>query len=132
MYKDMEVIETDTTVTVKDSFGQHTFELVNEVPYGYVVWNIGENMAPGYLPLCRLCYMQPFPGCREIETATLKAVKIDGAEHIIKAVGGGLETMEEMEQYVEKFSNSSNDFIKHWVEIYRKAIPVMKKIKWNR
>lgn len=40
---------------VGPQFGvSHSFELVDRVPLGYSIWNIGENMADGYLPLCRL------------------------------------------------------------------------------
>lgn len=28
-----------------------TFELVDRVPRGYLIWNIGKNMVDGYLPL---------------------------------------------------------------------------------
>ena len=70
------------------------FELVGFVPRGYQIWNIGENMLDGYLPLCRLKARQPFDGAREIETDTLKAIKIDGAQTILKAVGGGQNTIE--------------------------------------
>lgn len=38
----------------------HTFELVDHVPLGYSIWNIGKNMADGYLPLCRLAAVQPY------------------------------------------------------------------------
>ena len=45
----------------------HTFEVVEEVPLGYEIWNIGKNMIDGYLPLCRLSSQQAFPGGRSIE-----------------------------------------------------------------
>lgn len=122
---------TDTTITVSDIHSCNTFELVNEVPLGYMVWNIGANMAPGYLPLCRLCAIQPFEGARNIETDTLKAIKIEGAEYILDAIGHGQDTLEEMEQYVKQYRNSKTDRVKHKVALYRKAIPVMRKIKWN-
>ena len=41
---------------------EYTFELVDFVPLGYEIWNIGRNMAPGYLPLCRISARQPFQG----------------------------------------------------------------------
>lgn len=34
-------------------------------------------MADGYLPLCRLKMIQPFDGVREVETDTLKAIRIE-------------------------------------------------------
>ena len=67
--------------------GGHTFELVDHIPQGYTIWNIGKNMIDGYLPLCRLAYFQPFPGARNIEVDTLKAIKCDGAQVILAAIG---------------------------------------------
>ena len=88
---------------VGPQFGvSHTFELVDRVPLGYSIWNIGENMADGYLPLCRLAAVQPFPGGRSIEVDTLKAIKCEGAQEILAAAGWGPETLDEMERYIKK------------------------------
>ena len=65
------------------------FEVVEHVPLGYSIWNIGENMPAGYLPFCRLCANQPFEGAMCIEPDTLKAVKTEGAQTILAAVGRG-------------------------------------------
>ena len=62
---------------------EHTFQLVDFVPFGYEIWNIGKNMPKGYLPLCRLSAYQPFPGGRNIEVDRLKAIKIKGAQLIL-------------------------------------------------
>ena len=75
-------------ITIKDQFGEDVFELVNEVPLGYTVWNIGcksngGHMTDGYLPLCRMKRDQPFEGGRAIEPDTLKAIKIEGAQTIL-------------------------------------------------
>ena len=80
----------------------HTFELVDHVPLGYSIWNIGKNMADGYLPLCRLAAVQPFPGWRNIEVDTLKAIKCEGAQVILEAAGWGPETPEQIERYIKK------------------------------
>ena len=57
------------------------FEIVDTVPLGYSIWNIGRNMPDGYLPFCRLCATQPFEGAQCIETDTLKAVKTENHPH---------------------------------------------------
>ena len=67
--------------------GEHVFEIVDKVPCGYMIWNIGTNMVDGYLPLCRLKAAQPFQGGREIEVDTLKAIKVDGAQIILDVIG---------------------------------------------
>ena len=98
--KRLEVIlsEDRQSVTVNDLWNRvtHTFELVDFVLYGYLVWNIGKNMADGYLPLCRLCAVQPFPGGRNIEVETLKAVECKGARVILDAVHSGANTLAKM------------------------------------
>lgn len=35
-------------------YGNNTFTIVNEVPNGYKIWNIGPYMIKGFVPLCRL------------------------------------------------------------------------------
>ena len=107
----------------------HTFELVDRVPLGYLVWNIGKNMADGYLPLCRLCAVQPFPGGRNIEADTLKAIKCEGAQEILAAAGYGPKTPDEMERYIKK--NENNPKRKFEVERMKAALPYMRKLKWN-
>lgn len=110
----------------------HTFELVDHVPHGYLIWNIGENMADGYLPLCRLCSVQPFPGGRNIEADTLKAIKCEGAQIILRAIHSGAETPEEMERYLAKHQNAKEGT---WelacVENIKEALPFMRQIKWD-
>lgn len=103
--------------------GQHEFELIDYVPYGYIVWSIGKNMIDGYLPLCRLSAVQPFPGGRSIDVNTLKAIKADGAQIILAAMGVGPGTVKEMEAYIEKHPN------KWGVDRMKKALPYMRKIK---
>lgn len=121
------VIENGTTIEVIDRFGSHTFELVSEVPLGYEIWNIGRNMAPGYLPLCRPDPLRLW----HVEVDTLKAIKIEGAEYILDAIGGGQNTLEKMERYVKRYRDSQTPVVQHRVNRFLKAIPIMKKIKWG-
>ena len=107
----------------------HTFELVDHVPLGYSIWNIGKNMADGYLPLCRLAAVQPFPGWRNIEVDTLKAIKCEGAQVILEAAGWGPETPEQIERYIKK--NEKNPRKQFEVKRMKKGLPFMRKLKWN-
>lgn len=110
--------------------GRHIFEVVDHVPYGYFIWNIGENMVDGYLPLCRLCNVQPFPGGRNIEVDTLKAIKIAGAQVILAASGYGDDTVHGMEEYIKKHAKSKPGTCAHEeVKRMKKALPLMKQIK---
>lgn len=106
-----------------------TFELVDRVPRGYFVWNIGKNMIDGYLPLCRLAFFQPFPGGRNIEVETLKAIKCEGAQTILAAIGWGPETPKEMERYIEKHERKGTHTME--VECMKKALPLMRQIWWD-
>ena len=115
---------------VGPQFGvSHTFELVDRVPLGYSIWNIGKNMADGYLPFCRLAAVQPFPGGRDIEVNTLKAIKCEGAQVILEAAGWGPETPEQMERYIKK--NEKNPHKQFEVKQMKKALPFMQKLNWN-
>ena len=107
----------------------HTFEVVDFIPYGYHIWNIGRNAPEGYLPIFRLAARQSFDGGRTIEPDTLKAIKVDGAEAILAAVGFGPATLSEMVRYVKHYGSSKTPYVKSRVERCRKAIYYMQKIK---
>lgn len=114
------------TITSESSFHPNrTFEVVDSVPSGYMIWNIGKNMVDGYLPLCRLSACQPFPGGRNIEVDTLKAIKCDGAQIILAAAGYGPKTVSEMEKHIEKYFASRP----HECNKMRAALPFMRNIK---
>ena len=110
--------------------GNHEFELVDSVPYGgYLIWNIGKNMIDGYLPLCQLSGRQPFDGGREINQRTLKAIKVDGAQTILAAIGRGQGTIQEMETYIKRYKNSKVESTKCHVKKLEGALEVMRSIK---
>lgn len=128
MAQEKRVLVTRNPFTGED----HVFELVDFVPLGYSIWNIGENMEDGYLPFCRQNYFQPFPGGRSVETETLKAIKCDGAQTILAAIGYGPETPEEMEKFIEKHKKAKLGGL-HYEAVKRmkNALPLMRKIKWK-
>lgn len=79
------------------------FDIVNHWPLGYKIWNIGSNMADGYLPLCRLSANQPFDGARQIEVGTLKCIPVRQAQDILKVAhcGGDLS---EFRDYIDMYN----------------------------
>lgn len=112
--------------------GKLSFEIVDHVPLGYQIWNIGKNMVPGYLPLCRLKYLQPYEGARQIEVDTLKAIQTEGAQIILAAVGGGENTIKAMEQYIQQHQKAENGSWEQFqVERMQKALPYMKQLRWD-
>lgn len=111
------------------SNGNHIFEVVKVAPLGYEIWNIGKHAPEGYVPFCRLKAVQPFDGCREIETDTLRAVKSEHWDVIMDAVGYGPATLKEMEKYVKK--HKDNPSKADIVAKMEKALPYMREIDWR-
>lgn len=108
------------------------FELVDFIPLGYEIWNIGEHMPDGYLPLCRIKAIQRFPGGREIEPDTLKAMKLDGAQTVLQAVALGLGTIEKAEKYLKRHRNAKPGNPDEWiVQRVKAALPIMRQINWH-
>lgn len=81
--------------------GANTFAIVDYFPLGYEIWNIGKHMVDGYLPLCRV-----IPGTYQVEPDTLKAIKIDGAQTVLAAIGAGHNTIAKMEKFITKNKNA--------------------------
>ena len=103
------------------------YEVVSTRPFGYEIWNIGKNNAPkGYLPFCRLSSRQPFPGGRNIEADDLRALKCDGWDVILDAIGFGPGNSTEMKKFIKKHERNPR---KSWeCERMRTAIPYLEKI----
>ena len=76
------------------------FEIVEKIPAGYYVWNIGENMgAHEYIPVCEDLH----PENKEdysINLATLKAVKVtpDEWKKLNKAAAWGVGNLKQAEK----------------------------------
>ena len=113
-------------------FPEHTYEIVNAVPLGYTVWNIGHPVAGEYLTLCRLSQHQPFPGGQSIDVDSLKAIRCDGAQTILDAAGYGPGTLEEMERFVEKHKMARPGTSRYReVERMKAALPFMRSLQWR-
>lgn len=120
------------TIEINTTGVKHTFELVDHIPYGYMIWNIGDNMIDGYLPLCRLSTCQPLPGGRRIETDNLKAIKVNEARAILNvSIRCGTSTLKDMERYVKRYENSNKRSRLNDVERIKRVLPAMKQIEWK-
>lgn len=62
------------TLTNTSCNATHTFEIVEKIPTGFFVWNIGENMTDGYIPICEI--LEGY----SINTETLKAIALEENE----------------------------------------------------
>jgi hypothetical protein len=107
--------------------GKYTFEIIDYVPYGYVIWNVGKNMIDGYLPIVQLCGED---GC-QVNTETMKAIKLKDAQIILAAIGWGQNTIKQMETYVKRYKNSKRKVTQRHVERLKAALKVMYLIDWK-
>lgn len=110
--------------------GKRVFEVVDKVPAGYMIFHIGSHMIDGYLPLCQLKppEEQPFEGGRSIRTDTLKAIKLEGAQIVLAAMG---DTKKDMERYVKRYCKSKTPYVVRRVERAKAALEAMKEIEWE-
>lgn len=84
------------TITSETLWKTDVFKIVKKIPFGFYVWNIGENMGSNeYIPLCQdLC-----PGIKDdysINPDTLRAIKLPKEEVKLlrEAAGWGVNSLE--------------------------------------
>ena len=97
------------------------FEVVDAVPAGFFVWNVGEHAPAGYIPLC-----ESLPDDKwSVNLGTLKAIKNEHAAEILRAAGAGGTTLEKC----RKKATCRRD---EWArERCAAALPYMEEITWN-
>lgn len=111
------------------------YEIVDAIPRGYEIWNIGVANSPeGFLPLCRLSDRQPFDGGCAIDVESLKAIPCckESAETIFKAVRCGCETLDKTKKIRDRLKRKNN---RSYYEEYKlraldKGLAEMEKLKW--
>lgn len=116
-------------------YNQDRYQLVDFVPEAYGIWNIGPtNMPDGYLPFCLLksSLEQPFEGGRDIYPDRLLAVRTDGAQKILAAVGAGPQTPKEMREFIEKNKEAGGPWEKAMAKKMEEALPFLEKINWRK
>ena len=69
------------TITKKDTFGKSSsYEVVQKIPVGFFVWNIGENMGHDeYIPICEDLHPEDKDNYN-ININTVKAIKLSAEE----------------------------------------------------
>lgn len=83
------------------------FEIVEKIPGGFFVWNIGENMGTHeYIPICEDLYQGDKENF-EINPATLKAVKVtpDEWKKLSKAASWGITNLKQAEKALKSKRN---------------------------
>lgn len=78
----------------------HRFEVVDKWPQNYLIWNIGYDAIPGYVPFCQLDSHHPFP---DVNVNNLKAYKTDAYKEVMIAAFGSCSlTLEDMKEYLKR------------------------------
>lgn len=102
-----------------------TFEIVDKIPPGFTVWNIGAHMGtPEYIPLC-----QPADtGIRNIRTDTLKAIKLKPAEVMTlrAAAGYGVDSKSAAQKAINRPAKSAMQ--KQKKQLAERALPIFERI----
>ncbi|DAB25391.1 TPA: hypothetical protein CPT81_00015 [Candidatus Gastranaerophilales bacterium HUM_20] len=95
-YKVMRFEVKDDTITSETLGKTDIYKIVKKIPFGFYVWNIGENMGSDeYIPLCQDLY----PGIKDdhsINFDTLRAIKLpkEEVELLREAAGWGVNSLE--------------------------------------
>lgn len=122
-------IEDGYLIVSERNHPTHRFEIVDEIPLGYEIWNIGHHMPDGWLPLCRLSANQPFEGATQIEPDTLKALRCEGAQVILAASVSDIDTLEKAEKFIAKYDGNPKK--EYELNKAKAALPYMRQLKWN-
>ena len=99
------------------------FEVVNKIPKNYEIWNIGDNMADGYLPLCE------FKEGYNVNIETLKAIKIEGEElEILRhAVNYGVKDLKSAKKALNR-KNPKSYIARKKADFARQTITILEQI----
>ena len=86
----------DDTITSETLGKTDIYKIVEKIPFGFYVWNIGENMGSDeYIPLCQDLYL----GIKDnysINPDTLRAIKLpkEDVELLRESAGWGINSLE--------------------------------------
>lgn len=100
-----------------------TFEVVESFPQGYIVWNIGDNMVDGYLPLAQV-------ENDSVNLNTLKAIKIDSNEELKllrEAAGYGVHDLKSAKRAMNR-KNPKGSIARRKKELAEKTITIFERL----
>lgn len=114
-------------IASENQFGKDTFEIVEKIPAGFFVWNIGENMGSDeYIPLAEDLKPNDKENF-EIRRDTLKAIKLSAEEvkTLRKAAGWGVTSKVAAEKALKSkrkgyISNHKREEAAATIEIFNK------------
>lgn len=105
--------------------GKHEFEIVDFIPYGYHIWNIGKNMQDGYLPLVMT---GGYDGCQVI--GVMKALALKDAQKILSVIGEGNNTPKKLKACIEKYEAKGSR--PEFVERMKEALEILLQVKGSQ
>lgn len=117
-------MRTITTGSMK----KHTFEIVDKIPTGFFVWNIGDNMETNeYIPLCEKLRPNDKDNY-DINLTTLKAIKLDPetVKILREAAHYGLTNKRSIEMTLKRTPKSAR--AKRKFELAKQVIGIFEKI----
>lgn len=115
------------TITSENQFGKDTFEIVEKIPAGFFVWNIGENMGSDeWIPLAEDLRPNDKENF-EIKRNTLKAIKlsVEEVKALRKAGGWGITSKAAAEKALKSkrkgyISNHKREEAAATIEIFKR------------
>lgn len=111
-------------MTIKKDNGLGTtyiFEVIEKIPAGFEVWNIGKIGNGEYIPVCQAKNYN-------VNTKTLKAIKLNKEEVVIlnKAAGYGVKTVKTARATLSRTAKTST--MKRKQRLAEKALPILERI----
>ena len=116
------------TIETKDTFGNlHTYRVVDKMPSGYIVWNIGKNMGHDeYIPICTPLPTEDCPYA--INPYTVAAIKlpVDEVSSLRRAAQLGITSLREAERAIRSRRSGRRTTEKR--KISEKVRPIFERI----
>ncbi len=116
-------------IKTKDTFGNtNEYEVVEKMPNGYFVWNIGANMGTDeYIPIAEWKHPENKENF-DINSDTVKAIKMDPEDVRVlrKASGYGISDYMDAKRAIAR--NPKSGYMKNKKELAEKAMKIFEKI----
>ena len=116
------------TITTTDTWGkENTYEVVEKIPCGFFVWNIGDNMGHDeYIPICEDLHPEDKDDY-SINQATVKAIKLPAEEVrlLVDAAHIGVTNLKAAEKALKSkrrgyWSDRKREQAKKTIDIFRR------------
>ena len=123
--------QTEDYIITRDTHGKDLkYGIVDAVPSGYLIWNIGEYAPDGFIPLC-ICDEN-----LHVDVESLKAIRYDNEEErrfLLRSAGWGADNLLYCKKNIARLEKKTkrNTLEQYELDLLRKALPYLMKIKWS-